>query len=851
MSEKTYQSQISEPKLQAYWQEQQIYAPDQHPGPRFTIDTPPPTVSGALHIGHVFSYTQADIIARYQRFSGYSVFYPMGFDDNGLATERFVEQKLGIRAAELSRAAFTELCLRETQLAITQFKTLWEQLGLSVNWQATYSTIAPNTRRIAQESFIRLLQAGHVYRKQEPALYCTTCQTTVAQAELESVEIATVFSELKFQLLTPTTLADNDLTSAPHQNQPALVIATTRPELLASCVALFYHPDDQRYQHLQGQQALVPVFNYSVPILADSLVDPQKGTGLVMCCTFGDKNDIEWYKRHQLPYRPSLGLNGRWLAATGPLAGLKVNEARTKILELLQDQGAVLKQTPLTHQVQTHERCKKAIEYQILTQWFINVLAHKATFLALGEQINWYPQFMHARYRDWVENLSWDWCISRQRFYGVPFPVWHCQNCQAVLLPPLSALPVDPQATDSYQITTCTQCHSTQIQPDMDVMDTWNTSSLTPQICYSLWANDPAAAFTPVAEPAWLPMSLRPQAHDIIRTWAFEPIVKAYFHFNQIPWRDIMISGHVLSSDKAKLSKSQANSKITPTALLAQYSADAVRYWTATGHLGADMAFAENQLRIGHRLVTKLWNAFRFIGEQLTPQFVPATELQQLELDLVNQWLLHRVSATFTLYEQHLAQYEFGLALQTLEQFFWHDFCDNYLELIKHQLFNPTAYTAVTLIATKNTLYHVGLRLLQLYAPYLPYITDELFLTLYAPQLGLKSVHLTKFAALQTSFNFPAAATLMTQINQLVAQVRKLKSLQQLSLKTPLSELQISCDQPELQAQLALHEQLLRGITQAEKITYTTTKLNAPTLTTDPEQRWSAQVLVNESVMAP
>ncbi len=855
MIEKNYSHLSIEEKIRQKWVLEQTYAPENNPGPLFSVDTPPPTVSGSLHLGHVFSYTQADIINRYKRMHGYSVFYPMGFDDNGLATERFVEKKLKIRAQDLTRAEFIELCLHETKLAEENFQALWERLGLSVNWNYCYSTISPLARKIAQESFIRLYQAGHVYRKQEPALYCTTCQTSVAQAELDDQEVPSVFNNIKF------TLANNT-----QNNSPELVIATTRPELLSSCVALFYHPEDPRYAPLVNQQALVPIFNYQVPILADQLVNPEKGTGLVMCCTFGDKNDIEWYKRFKLPYKQSIGLNGRWLETTGPLAGLKAHDARAKILEILKEQYLVLSQTPISHSVNTHERCKKEIEYAVLSQWFINILDHKTKFLELADQINWYPKFMQVRYRDWVENLSWDWCISRQRFYGIPFPVWHCQDCQAILLPEINSLPVDPQATNYHSnhslnnnnnnnLSTCTSCHSTNIKPDTDVMDTWNTSSLTPQICYSLWAKNNSSTntdqvsnpqtFDPEFTKSFLPMSLRPQAHDIIRTWAFDTIVKSYFHFGQIPWQNIMISGHVLSSDKEKLSKSKENSKTTPEALLTQYSADTVRYWTASGNLGGDIAFSENQLRIGGRLVTKLWNAFRFCDEHLSVDFVPATQSEFIQLapnfDLVNQWILHQASETFITYQNYLDKYEFGLALNAVERFFWADFCDNYLELIKNQLFNPQDYNPETIQATKNTLYQIGIRILQLYAPYLPYVTEELYLNIYAKHLEPGSVHQTRFSLIQTNFNFAESAQLMNQINNLIAQVRKLKSSNQLSLKTGLTEIVISCDNNQA-AQIKPHEQLIRGITQAAKISYAQTKFSTPELL-QINNTWSAQLI--------
>jgi valyl-tRNA synthetase len=853
MIEKNYNHLSIEEKIRQKWVLEQTYAPENNPGPLFSVDTPPPTVSGSLHLGHVFSYTQADIVNRYKRMQGFSVFYPMGFDDNGLATERFVEKKLKIRGQDLTRAEFIELCLHETKLAEESFQALWERLGLSVNWNYCYSTISPLARKIAQASFIKLYQAGHVYRKQEPSLYCTTCQTSVAQAELDDQEVPSIFNNIKF------TLASNSqVTTNSTNNLSELIIATTRPELLPSCVALFYHPEDSRYLHLENQQALVPVFNYSVPILADPLVNPEKGTGLVMCCTFGDKNDIEWYKRFKLPYKQSIGLNGRWLETTGPLAGLKAHDARTKILEILKEQNLVLSQTPISHSVNTHERCKKEIEYVVLSQWFINILDHKTKFLELADQINWYPKFMQVRYRDWVENLSWDWCISRQRFYGIPFPVWHCQDCHEILLPEISNLPVDPQATNYNSnhnsnnniLSTCNKCHSTNIKPDTDVMDTWNTSSLTPQICYSLWAQNSTQTsvnqiFDPKFTKNFLPMSLRPQAHDIIRTWAFDTIVKSYFHFGQIPWQNIMISGHVLSSDKEKLSKSKENSKTTPEALLTQYSADTVRYWTASGNLGGDIAFSENQLRIGGRLVTKLWNAFRFCDEHLSIDFVPNTQVeftqQAPNFDLVNQWILHQASETFTTYQNYLDKYEFGLALNAVERFFWADFCDNYLELIKNQLFNPQDYTPETVQATKNTLYQVGLRILQLYAPYLPYVTEELYLNIYAKHLESSSIHQTRFSLIQVKFNFADSAQLMDQINNLIAQVRKLKSSHQLSLKTGLTEIVISCDNSQV-AQIKPHEQLIRGITQATKISYTTEKFSAPNLIPT-DNSWSAQLI--------
>jgi valyl-tRNA synthetase len=407
--EKLYDHKKSESSLQKMWLEQETYkaAPDK---PLYSIDTPPPTVSGSLHIGHIFSYTQTDILARYKRMNGFSVFYPFGFDDNGLPTERFVEKKRDVTAHSMKRSDFIELCLKETQEVEEQFKQLWQQMGLSVDWDLCYSTISATTRKISQESFIELYKKGFIYRKHEPALYCTTCRTTVAQAELDDVEKPSLFNDIVFKI----------------QDGIQLIVGTTRPELLPSCVALFYNPNDPRYKDLAGKQAIVPLFNYTVPIMADEAVVIEKGTGLVMCCTFGDKTDIAWIKKYNLPYKPSIGRDGRWNEDTGFLAGLKVHQARETVLEELKKQNLLINQKPIVHTVNVHERCKKEIEYLAITQWFLEILKYKKNFLAVAENLTWFPSFMKSRYTNWVEALSWDWCLSRQRFYGIPFPACSC-----------------------------------------------------------------------------------------------------------------------------------------------------------------------------------------------------------------------------------------------------------------------------------------------------------------------------------------------------------------------------------------------------------------------------------------
>jgi len=803
--EKQYENQVCEARAREQWAQENTYNPENNPGQLYSIDTPPPTVSGSLHIGHIFSYTQTDIVARYKRMNGYSVYYPFGFDDNGLPTERYVEKKRDIKAHELPRSEFIKICLEETHAVEDQFISLWQRMGLSVNWDYCYSTISDLSRKISQESFIELYKKGFIYRQHEPALYCTACRTSVAQAELDDAMKPSFFNDIVFK-----DAKGNDL-----------IIGTTRPELLPSCVALLYNPIDERYLHLAGQQATVPLYNNQVPILADERVAIDKGTGLVMCCTFGDKTDIEWYKKFKLPYRQSIGLDGRWVESTGILAGLKAPEARTKILAELKEKELLLAQRSIEHNVNVHERCKKEIEFMALEQWFVNILDYKQQFLAAGDEVNWYPAFMKARYKDWVEHLSWDWCISRQRFFGIPFPAWHCKTCNHVILAELKDLPIDPQET-AYK-GTCPACKGSNIVPDTDVMDTWNTSSLTPYIVKALYKEK-----NPSSDVPFIPMAMRPQAHDIIRTWAFDTIVKTWMHDQTIPWKSIVISGHVLSDGKDKISKSKENAPFAPENLLKNYPADVIRYWTAAGSLGYDVAFSENQLKIGQRLVTKMWNAFRFSFEHLNQPDAPQAD--SAHLGQVNEWILHSASATFKKYQHYFEQNEFGLALQNIEQFFWQDYCDNYLELIKHQLFNPEGYTKEHIAATRFTLYTIGLRILQMYSPYLPHLTENIYSSIYKAKEGKASIHQTRFSDVQQLYTFDHANATMLRVNTLIGAIRKLKTEKQLSLKTALETLTIHVEDDALMPSLKAQEVIIKGVAQAVKVEYKSSALETPSI---------------------
>lgn len=806
--DKQYDYKTHEKRAQEFWESAETYKAHNNPGPLYSVDTPPPTVSGSLHIGHIFSYTQTDILVRYKRMSGFSVFYPFGFDDNGLPTERFVEKKLSISSYALGRSEFIKKCLQETVGVENEFKTLWQAMGLSVDWDLCYSTISDSTRKISQESFIELFKKGYIYRRSEPALYCTSCRTSVAQAELDDAEKPSVFNDIVFR----------------DQKGQDLIIGTTRPELLPSCVAVLYNPADERYQHLKGSQVTVPVFGFSVPVLEDEEVDIEKGSGLVMCCTFGDKKDISWYKKFNLPYKQSIGFDGKFTKITGILEGLKVAAARERILVELTAQGLLLNQKPIMHAVNVHERCKNEIEYLDLPQWFVRLLDFKEQFLAEADKINWYPAFMKTRYKNWVENLGWDWGISRQRFYGIPFPVWHCEQCNEIILADVKDLPIDPQETPYNG--TCPKCKSGDLKPDTDVMDTWNTSSLTPQICFGFFDKKAVSPFTEEIKKEFLPMSMRPQAHDIIRTWAFDTIVKSWMHHGTIPWHDIVISGHVLSGAGGKLSKSKGGGKLAPEDLLKSYPADVIRYWTAAGSLGQDVSFSEDQLKIGQRLITKIWNAFRFISEH-APEQKNIEPRNEHVVGVPNQWILHEATQCFALYKKYLDGYEFNLALDTVEKFFWTKFCDNYLELIKDQLFNPGNYSVDEVTSTRTTLYEVGLRILQMYAPYLPHVTEALYQSLYHEVFEQKSIHQLRFVRIQHAYDFQQSAHAMHLVISLISQVRRLKTEHQLSLRAELTVLEIYAEDLQQLHSMAVHEPLLRGITQAKKIVYRDKKLGA------------------------
>ena len=761
-----FESKEAEQKWDRLWNEWGVHRFDERvPGETYVVDTPPPTVSGSLHVGHVFSYTQTDVLARFQRMRGKNVFYPMGWDDNGLPTERRVQNFFHVKcephvayepgltlpmvddaarkqpARKISRANFIELCLALTAEDEQAFKALWQRLGLSVDWALEYSTINETARRLAQWSFLDLFRKGQVYQVEAPTLWDVDFRTAVAQAEVEDRPQQGAFHDVRFGV----------------EGGGSLVIATTRPELLPACVGVAAHPGDERYQALVGRRAITPLFRVPVPIFASELVDREKGTGILMVCTFGDATDVQWWREQKLALRQVVGRDGRLVPlefgsaaypsqdaagaakAYAELAGKSVREARKRVVELLRDPAAsaagdgraplVSEPRPLEHPVKFYEKGDRPLEFMTTRQWFVRILEHKQRLLAAGERVRWHPDFMGLRFRNWTENLNLDWCISRQRYFGVPFPVWYAVSEDGAtdfsrpLLADEASLPVDPTSAPPPGYSEAQREQPGGFRAEEDVFDTWFTSSLTPQIATGWFT-------APERHARLFPMDVRPQSHEIIRTWAFYTIVKALLHEDTIPWKHVAISGWVLDPDRKKMSKSKGN-VITPMHLLDQYGADAVRYWSLAARLGTDTAFDEKVLKVGRRLVMKLWNAAKFVLAQSGPDGPPAHPLDAAFLARLAQ-TVERATAAFE-------ELDYAGALDAIERCFWSGFTDNYVELVKARARSESDGPGrASAIAALQLGLSVQLRLL---APYLPYVADEVWSWGFAQATGQRSIH--------------------------------------------------------------------------------------------------------------
>ncbi len=783
--EKHYDFTQVEKQMQDFWEREQIYRFDKNAeGEVYSIDTPPPTVNGSLHIGHLFSYTQAEMVARFRRMQGHNVFYPFGFDDNGLPTERLVERDEGIRANTLPRSEFIARCLRTTEKYEDEFKSFWKSMGFSVDWSASYQTISPEVRKISQELFLELVKMGKAYTKESPVLWCTECQTSIAQAELDTADIDSTFNYIPF-----------------YVEGEQLEVATTRPELLYGCVCLFVNPDDERYRQYVGKTASVPLYNYEIPILTDEKVGIDKGTGVVMCATFGDSTDAEWATQHELPYRKVILPNG-FIADDVPfIGGQNITDARKNIISLLSEKDLLLKSETITHAVGTHERCGKPVEIIPSKQWYIEILSEQQRFLKAADEINWYPAGMKNRYTAWVENLKWDWCISRQRYFGVPFPVWYCRGCGKPAFAKAEQLPVNP--LEKVYDGVC-ECGCDSFTPESAVFDTWATSSITPQINERLGLD-------------LVPMSMRTHAHEIIRTWTFYTIVRSLYHTGKLPWNDLMICGFILAKKGEKIGKSKGNSTYDPGALLATHSADVLRYWTAGARLGTDTFFDADELAVSKRFITKLWNASKFAISHLQDIDFTRQPAQQPELLPVDRWIIERVKEATASAAKLLYEYEIGSARREIDDLFWKDFCDNFIEIVKNRLYKPEVYGAEARRSGQYALYHALLGVLKLYSIYVPHVTEFIYQQFFRQYEADVSIHLTRW---ERAAEVDREIILFgDKLKEVMFEARKVKSERNLSMKAEMERLEISAAAWVVRL-LKISDGDIRAVTRAKEVVY-------------------------------
>ena len=765
----------------------------------YSIDTPPPTASGSLHVGHVFSYTHTDVVARFQRMCGKDVFYPMGWDDNGLPTERRVQNYYGVRcdptlpyqkdftppqvggdnkstkAADqmpISRQNFIELCEKLTEEDEQAFENLWRNLGLSVDWSQSYRTISKESQRVSQQAFLNNLSRGEAYLSMAPTLWDVTFRTAVAQAELEDREMPGAYHRLGFD-----------------GPEGKIFIETTRPELVPACVALVAHPDDERYQHLFGQKAKTPIFGVEVPIVAHRLAQIDKGSGIAMICTFGDVTDVIWWRELKLPMRPIIGFDGRILSE-GPqeilegegaelyaeLAGKTVFSAKEILVKAFMDSGDMVGEPkPITHPVKFFEKGDKALEIVSTRQWYIKnggndrPLAEK--LINRGSEMNFHPAFMRVRLEDWINGLNGDWLISRQRFFGVPIPIWYPLNVSGEpdyenpIAPTSEQLPVDPSSDCPDGFTEEQRGKPGGFIGELDIMDTWATSSLTPQLAGG-WLSNPEL-FAKV-----FPYDLRPQGQDIIRTWLFSTLVRSELEHDQVPWTNAAISGWILDPDRKKMSKSKGN-VVVPNELLETHGSDAVRYWAASARLGTDAAFDEGQMKIGRRLAIKLLNAARFALSFDMPSGV--TEVTEP----IDKAMLAKLREVVGTASKAFENYDHTKALETTETFFW-TFTDDYLELVKERAYSQEGYTTQEIGSAVLALREALGVIVRLLAPFLPFATEEVWSWW---QEG--SVHQ---AAWPSHDELPdGSAELLGAASEALIAIRKSKTDQKLSMKAEIS----------------------------------------------------------------
>jgi len=822
---KRYDPQEAEPRLQKFWEESKIYNFDSQNTEKkiYSIDTPPPTVSGKMHMGHAFGNSQQDFIARFKRMQGFNVLQPFGTDDNGLPTQTLIQKLKKVRARDMSRKKFTELCLKTLQEELLPVYTNdWKRLGISCDFNVFYTTINKHSQKISQRSFIDLYKKERAYRKLSPVMICPQCRTSIAQVELEDMELNSTLNYIK----------------AKTETGEYIIYATTRPELHPGCVGISLDEQgdyvtverdnsekwiiskdavekmqeefpmkiisEYKGKDLVGKKVDIPFAQQPVPISHDISAKTEYGSGIVFYCTYGGMDCIEWMQRHtEVESVLIMDFTGRYNDKTGKYAGMTSEQARPEILKDLEEQGFLLKKEPIKHAVNTHERCGKEIEYVEETQWFIKIMDLKDKWLELGNQLNWFPTHMKNRYDNWANGLKWDWNISRQIFFGVPFPVWYCKKCDESIMAREKDLPVDP-TEDKCPVEKCPKCESDEFIPETDIINTWATSTIVTELfkdkpVYPLLKNKP-----------W---DLRPQGHDIISFWLFNTVVKSHLHYEMLPWNDCFINGWMLDPKGKKMSKSKGN-VVEPQGMIEKYSADALRFMSASCTLGDDYPFQEKDMLTGKKFVTKLWNASKF-SLMFLEDYKESNVTQ-----VFDKWLLSKLQKTIKNSTEAFEQHRFFKPKAETEKFFFQVFCDQYLEIVKDRLYNPTIRGQDKKESAQESLYQTVLTVLKLMAPFTPHITEEIYQLFFAKKENCNSIHSSKWPEFDSALVDEEAELIGDLGIDIINSVRRYKSEQQLSLKEDLQELILVSSEEKFQNRIKSIEKDLKAVLKVKEIKF-------------------------------
>ena len=803
-----------EEKWQKKWEEMAVYRFDWNDKerPTFSIDTPPPYPSGDFHMGNVLNWTYFDIVARYKRMKGYNVYFPQGWDCHGLPTEVETEETYVIKKTEVPPDKFRRLCEQFVEKYIALMKKAIIRLGCSIDWTTEYKTMDPDYWRRTQLSFIILYRKGFIYQGTHPVNWCPRCETAIADAEVEHETRKGKLHYIKF----------------PLEKGGHLTIATTRPELIPACVAVAVHPEDERYNRYIGEQIVVPIVNRKVKIIADEMVDPKFGTGVVMICTYGDKADVKSVKKNNLPVIMLLTQDGKMNEKAGKYAGLTIEEAKKAIVRDLESEGLLEKIEEITQEVGVCWRCKTPVEILERKQWFMKTRILTDQVEKAAHEVKWYPDYMKYRLIDWAKSLDWDWVISRQRVFATPIPIWYCEKCGEMILAEPEWLPIDPKL-EPPKIDKCPKCGHDKFIPERDVLDTWFDSSITCAV-HAGWPD----------RPDWrrlFPADLHPSGTDIIRTWAYYLMVRHLALFGEKPYKACLINGMVLGTDGTKMSKSRGN-YVATLDVVGKYGADATRQWAAAGGAtGSDIPFRWPDVEYGWRFLIKLWNAARFASLHLQDY----TPTENVQLQLLDRWLLSKLEKVTEKAGRALENYQFNIAIEEVRGFTWHVFCDEYIEAVKDRLYRKEIYGEEKRKAAQYTLYNAIYRIIQLLAPFTPHITEEIYQTMYAEDKGYKSIHVSPWPSPNKELIDEEAEARGNKVIALIAEVRRDKARRRLPLNTEIKRLTIYAGNEENAEAFMLGKDDITGACRAKEVEIIPSDGEGVTLEEFPEIKFKAE----------